>query len=188
MCGFFFLLPRAPSWTTLRVHPFAFEAFRCQSSQEQVPALSGIGYMRHPLLSYVAYSELIAAALAYGLDKKLASAGERNVLIFDLGGVTFDVSVLTIKDCVFEVEVTAGDTHLGGEDFDNCLFDHFSAEFKRKNKKGCQDQTVRQLKGEKDKQCLASLLAADPGCNPWLIGDAGFRSMTCKHNNGKGVE
>ncbi|KAJ7652284.1 Hsp70 protein-domain-containing protein [Mycena rosella] len=80
-------------------------------------------------------NEPTAAALAYGLDKKLAGAGERNVLIFDLGGGTFDVSLLTIEDRVFEVKATAGDTHLGGEDFDNRLVDHFSAEFKRKNKK-----------------------------------------------------
>ncbi|KAJ7779358.1 heat shock protein 70 family [Mycena maculata] len=80
-------------------------------------------------------NEPTAAALAYGLDKKLAAAGERNVLIFDLGGGTFDVSLLTIEDRVFEVKATAGDTHLGGEDFDNRLVDHFSTEFKRKNNK-----------------------------------------------------
>ncbi|KAJ7290070.1 heat shock protein 70 [Mycena rebaudengoi] len=80
-------------------------------------------------------NEPTAAALAYGLDKKLAGAGERNVLIVDLGGGTFDVSLLTIEDRVFEVKATAGNTHLGGEDFDNRLVDHFSAEFKRKNKK-----------------------------------------------------
>ena len=58
-----------------------------------------------------------AAAIAYGLDKK--GHGERNVLFFDLGGGTFDVSILTIEDGIFEVKSTAGDTHLGGEDFDN---------------------------------------------------------------------
>merc|ERR1711977_79498 len=62
-------------------------------------------------------NEPTAAAIAYGLDKK--GSGERNVLIFDLGGGTFDVSLLTIDDGVFEVRATAGDTHLGGEDFDN---------------------------------------------------------------------
>ncbi|KAJ7489783.1 Hsp70 protein-domain-containing protein [Mycena galericulata] len=80
-------------------------------------------------------NEPTAAALAYGLDKKLAGAGECNVLTFDLGGGTFDVSLLTIENHVFEVKATAGDTHLGGEDFDNRLVDHFAAEFKRKNKK-----------------------------------------------------
>ncbi|PIK60195.1 heat shock protein 70 [Apostichopus japonicus] len=78
-------------------------------------------------------NEPTAAALAYGLDKKLK--GEQHVLIFDLGGGTFDVSVLCIDDGMFEVKSTAGDTHLGGEDFDNILVDHFSAEFKRKHKK-----------------------------------------------------
>merc|ERR1719240_1708237 len=58
-----------------------------------------------------------AAAIAYGLDKQ--SSSERNVLIFDLGGGTFDVSLLTIEEGIFEVKATAGDTHLGGEDFDN---------------------------------------------------------------------
>merc|ERR1711861_32617 len=69
---------------------------------------------------------------AYGLDKK--ATGERNVLIFDLGGGTFDVSLLTIDDGIFEVKATAGDTHLGGEDFDNRLVSHFVADFKRKHK------------------------------------------------------
>merc|ERR1719456_1372747 len=77
-------------------------------------------------------NEPTAAAIAYGLDKKGASASEKTVLIFDLGGGTFDVSVLSIDDGVFEVKSTAGDTHLGGEDFDNRLVDHLAAEFKRK--------------------------------------------------------
>ena len=79
-------------------------------------------------------NEPTAAAIAYGLDKKVT--GERNVLIFNLGGGTFDVSLLTIEEGVFEVKATAGDTHLGGEDFDNRLVNHFAQEFKRKNKKG----------------------------------------------------
>merc|ERR1711988_2020024 len=78
-------------------------------------------------------NEPTAAAIAYGLDKK--GTGERNVLIFDLGGGTFDVSLLTIDDGVFEVKATAGDTHLGGEDFDNRMVNHFVQEFKRKHKK-----------------------------------------------------
>ncbi|PHH50778.1 Heat shock 70 kDa protein [Ceratocystis fimbriata CBS 114723] len=78
-------------------------------------------------------NEPTAAAIAYGLDKKVE--GERNVLIFDLGGGTFDVSLLTIEDGIFEVKSTAGDTHLGGEDFDNRLVQHFVNEFKRKHKK-----------------------------------------------------
>merc|ERR1712100_318462 len=78
-------------------------------------------------------NEPTAAAIAYGLDKK--SAGEKNVLIFDLGGGTFDVSLLTIDDGIFEVKATAGDTHLGGEDFDNRMVNHFVQEFRRKHKK-----------------------------------------------------
>merc|ERR1712164_177399 len=78
-------------------------------------------------------NEPTAAAIAYGLDKK--SSGESNVLIFDLGGGTFDVSLLTIDDGIFEVKATAGDTHLGGEDFDNRMVNHFVQEFKRKHKK-----------------------------------------------------
>merc|ERR1712157_668997 len=77
-------------------------------------------------------NEPTAAAIAYGLDKK---GDEKNVLIFDLGGGTFDVSLLTIEEGIFEVKATAGDTHLGGEDFDNRLVNHFVQEFKRKNKK-----------------------------------------------------
>ncbi|XP_064640203.1 heat shock 70 kDa protein cognate 4-like [Lineus longissimus] len=78
-------------------------------------------------------NEPTAAAIAYGLDKK--SAVENNVLIFDLGGGTFDVSILTIEDGIFEVKSTAGDTHLGGEDFDNVMVDHFVKQFKMKHKK-----------------------------------------------------
>merc|ERR1719159_1690966 len=78
-------------------------------------------------------NEPTAAAIAYGLDKK--TGDERNVLIFDLGGGTFDVLILTIEEGIFEVKSTAGDTHLGGEDFDNRLVNHFIQEFKRKHKK-----------------------------------------------------
>ncbi|CAO2196998.1 unnamed protein product [Urochloa humidicola] len=80
-------------------------------------------------------NEPTAAAIAYGLDKKASSAGEKNVLIFDLGGGTFDASLLTIEEGIFEVKATAGDTHLGGEDFDNRMVNHFVQEFKRKHKK-----------------------------------------------------
>ena len=75
-------------------------------------------------------NEPTAAAIAYGLDKR--GKGERNVLIFDLGGGTFDVSLLTIDDGIFEVKATAGDTHLGGEDFDNKLVEHCAADFAKK--------------------------------------------------------
>ena len=72
-------------------------------------------------------NEPTAASIAYGLDNK--KQGERNVLIFDLGGGTFDVSLLTIDEGIFEVKATAGDTHLGGEDFDNRLVEYCCAEF-----------------------------------------------------------
>merc|ERR1712100_839226 len=77
-------------------------------------------------------NEPTAAAIAYGLDKK---GDEKTVLIFDLGGGTFDVSLLTIEEGIFEVKATAGDTHLGGEDFDNRLVEYFIQEFKRRHRK-----------------------------------------------------
>ena len=80
-------------------------------------------------------NEPTAAAIAYGLDKKGTNdSTNRNVLIFDLGGGTFDVSLLTIDEGIFEVKATAGDTHLGGEDFDNRLVTWCVQEFKRKHK------------------------------------------------------
>jgi len=75
-------------------------------------------------------NEPTAAAIAYGMDKK---SGEKNIVVFDLGGGTFDVSLLTIDNGVFEVIATAGDTHLGGEDFDQRVTDHFVKIFKKKN-------------------------------------------------------
>lgn len=91
-------------------------------------------------------NEPTAAAIAYGLDKKLGK--ERNVLIFDLGGGTFDVSILAIEDGIFEVKSTNGDTHLGGEDFDNILVNHFKADFQKKHKKDISSnkRAVRRLR------------------------------------------
>merc|ERR1712193_569881 len=103
-------------------------------------------------------NEPTAAAIAYGLDKK--TTGERNVLIFDLGGGTFDVSLLTIEEGIFEVKSTAGDTHLGGEDFDNRMVDHFVQQFKRINKKDITDnaRALRRLRTacERAKRTLSS--------------------------------
>ena len=79
-------------------------------------------------------NEPTAAAIAYGLGSG-KSEKERNVLIYDLGGGTFDVSLLHIQGGIFTVKATAGDTHLGGQDFDTNLLDHFKKEFQRKNKK-----------------------------------------------------
>ncbi|XP_029646179.2 heat shock protein 70 B2-like [Octopus sinensis] len=104
-------------------------------------------------------NEPTAAALAYGLEKNLS--GEKNVLIFDLGGGTFDVSILTIdQGSLFEVKATAGDTHLGGEDFDNRLVDYFVEEFKRKHKKNLKQspRSIRRLSTacERAKRTLSS--------------------------------
>lgn len=104
-------------------------------------------------------NEPTAAAIAYGLDEKTEE--ERNVLIFDLGGGTFDVSLLTIQGKVFSVKATAGDTHLGGEDFDNNLLEHFKAEFKRKTKLDISDdaRALRRLRSacERAKRTLSSV-------------------------------
>jgi heat shock protein 1/8 len=103
-------------------------------------------------------NEPTAAAIAYGLDKKGKS--EKNVLIFDLGGGTFDVSLLTIDEGVFEVKATAGDTHLGGEDFDNKLVEYCAADFQKK--KGIDirknPRAIRRLRTqcEKAKRILSS--------------------------------
>ena len=103
-------------------------------------------------------NEPTAAAIAYGLDKK--SEKERNVLIFDCGGGTFDVSILTIDDSIFEVKATAGDTHLGGEDFDTKLVEYFVDEFKRKHRKDLTEnkKSLRRLRTacESAKRSLSS--------------------------------
>mmetsp|Transcript_12416 Transcript_12416/g.28365 ORF Transcript_12416/g.28365 Transcript_12416/m.28365 type:complete len:653 (-) Transcript_12416:219-2177(-) len=113
-------------------------------------AISGLNVMR-------IINEPTAAAIAYGLDKK---GKEKNVLIFDLGGGTFDVSLLTIEEGIFEVKATAGDTHLGGEDFDNRLVEHFTQEFKRKFRKDISDnqRALRRLRTacERAKRTLSS--------------------------------
>merc|ERR1712137_153255 len=97
-----------------------------RASTKDAAAIAGLNCLR-------IINEPTAAAIAYGLDK--GTSTEKNVLIFDLGGGTFDVSLLTIEEGIFEVKATAGDTHLGGEDFDNRLVNHFVQEFKRKHKK-----------------------------------------------------
>ena len=104
-------------------------------------------------------NEPTAGAIAYGLDKNGES--EKNVLIFDLGGGTFDVSLLSIDDGMFEVKSTAGNTHLGGEDFDNILLNHFICEFRRKYRHDIKSnkRSVRRLKTacEKLKRTLSSV-------------------------------
>ena len=103
-------------------------------------------------------NEPTAAAIAYGLDKK--TGGEKNVLIFDLGGGTFDVSILAMDDGIFEVKATNGDTHLGGEDFDNRLVAYCMEDFKKKTGLDIKDnaRAVRRLRTqcEKAKHILSS--------------------------------
>jgi len=95
-------------------------------------------------------NEPTAAAIAYGMDKK---DGEKNVLVFDLGGGTFDVSLLTIDNGVFEVVSTNGDTHLGGEDFDQRVMEHFIKLYKKKKGKDLRKDTraVQKLRREVEK-------------------------------------
>lgn len=103
-------------------------------------------------------NEPTAAAIAYGLDN--VKNGEQTILVFDLGGGTFDVSLLSIDDGVFEVKATAGDTHLGGEDFDTRMLQHFMTEFKRKHKKDISTsaRSLNRLRSacEKAKRTLSS--------------------------------
>ncbi|XP_021963158.1 heat shock 70 kDa protein cognate 4 [Folsomia candida] len=125
-------------------------------------------------------NEPTAAAIAYGLDKK--GKGERNVLIFDLGGGTFDVSILTIEDGIFEVKSTAGDTHLGGEDFDNRMVNHFTEEFKRKYKKDLKTnkRALRRLRTacERAKRTLSSSTQASIEIDSLFDGIDFYTSIT----------
>ena len=125
-------------------------------------------------------NEPTAAALAYGLDKNFDK--ERNVLIFDLGGGTFDVSLLTIDDGMFEVKATAGDTHLGGEDFDSRMLTHFIEEFKRKEKSDLRSnpRAVRRLRTacEKAKRTLSSSTTAAIEIDSLFDGKDFYSSIT----------
>merc|ERR1719426_154174 len=102
-------------------------------------------------------NEPTAAAIAYGIDKK---DGEKNILVFDLGGGTFDVSLLTIDSGVFEVVATNGDTHLGGEDFDQRVMEHFIKLYKKKKGKDMSKdkRSLQKLRKEveKTKRALSS--------------------------------
>ncbi|GAM23600.1 hypothetical protein SAMD00019534_067750 [Acytostelium subglobosum LB1] len=125
-------------------------------------------------------NEPTAAAIAYGLEKK--SSTERHILIFDLGGGTFDVSLLTIEDGVFEVKATAGDTHLGGEDFDNRMVNHFVDEFKRKHKKDLMtnQRALRRLRTacERAKRTLSSSAQASVEIDSLYEGIDFYTSIT----------
>lgn len=105
-------------------------------------------------------NEPTAAAIAYGLDKQ---GGERQIIVYDLGGGTFDVSLLQIEDGVFEVKATAGDTHLGGEDFDQRVISHFAKQYNKKHNVKIEDdqKTMGKLKREveKAKRTLSSQMS-----------------------------
>ena len=112
----------APVHSAVITVPAYFTDSQRQATKD-AGSISGLNVLR-------IINEPTAAAIAYGLDKK--GEDERNVLIFDLGGGTFDVSLLNIDDGVFEVKATNGDTHLGGEDFDNRFVDYCVADFAKK--------------------------------------------------------
>ena len=116
------------------------------------------------------------------MDKKKGNSAESNVLIFDLGGGTFDVSILTIEDGIFEVKSTAGDTHLGGEDFDNRMVDHFMKEFQRKHKKdlSANKRAVRRLRTacERAKRTLSASAQANIEIDSLFEGVDFYTSVT----------
>ena len=118
-------------------------------------------------------NEPTAAAIAYGLDRQ--SDGVKNILIFDLGGGTFDVSLLTLDEGVFQVKATNGHTHLGGEDFDNKLVDYCIAEFKKKTKIDItgNPRALRRLRTqcEKAKRLLSSATTAPIECETLADGE-----------------
>ena len=118
----------------------AYYNYSQRQATKDAGAISGLNVLR-------IINEPTAAAIAYGLDKK---GDEKNVLIFDLGGGTFDVSLLTINEGIFEVKATAGDTHLGGEDFDNRMVDYFLQDFKRRHRKDMSQnqRSLRRLRTE----------------------------------------
>uniref|UniRef100_A0A6C0F929 Uncharacterized protein n=1 Tax=viral metagenome TaxID=1070528 RepID=A0A6C0F929_9ZZZZ len=145
-----------------------------RTSTKDAGTISGLNVLR-------IINEPTAAAIAYGLDKK-ESPGEKNVLIFDCGGGTHDVSLLTIDEGIFEVKATAGDTHLGGEDFDQLLQDHFINEFKRKNKKDPSNnlRAIRRLKTacEKAKRTLSASATASIEIDSFHEGIDFFSNIT----------
>ncbi|CAK8541093.1 unnamed protein product [Lathyrus sativus] len=127
-------------------------------------------------------NEPTAAAIAYGLDKRRYCDGKRNIFVFDLGGGTFDVSILTIKGDVFKVKATAGNTHLGGEDFDNRLVNYFVQEFKKKHKVdiSLNPRALRRLRTacEKAKRTLSFAFVATIEVDSLFHGIDFFSSIT----------
>ena len=127
-------------------------------------------------------NEPTAAAIAYGLADKATNEQEKYILVFDLGGGTFDVSLLTIEEGMYEVKATAGDTHLGGEDFDNRMVDHFVQEFKRKHKKdlASNQRSIRRLRTacERAKRTLSTSTQASVEIDSLFEGIDFYTSIT----------
>ena len=146
-----------------------------RTATKDAGAIAGLNVLR-------IINEPTAACIAYGLDKLANTTGEKRILIFDLGGGTFDVSVLAIDDGVFEVKSTAGDTHLGGEDFDSRMVNHFVDEFKRKHKRDISDnkRALRRLRTacEKAKRTLSSSAQASIEIDSFVDGIDFYTSIT----------
>jgi len=136
-------------------------------------AIAGLNVMR-------IINEPTAAAIAYGLDKKTGT--KKKVLIFDLGGGTFDVSLLTLEDGIFEVEATAGDTHLGGEDFDNRMVKHFAEVFKKETGKDMTEnaKALRRLRTacERAKRTLSTTTEATIEIDSLFEGESLYTKCT----------
>ena len=143
-----------------------------RQATKDAAAIAGLNVLR-------IINEPTAASLAYGLDKQSVN---QNVLIFDCGGGTFDLSILNIDEGVFEVLSTAGNTHLGGEDFDNRLVDHFVTEFKRKHKLNLRDsaKSLRRLRTacERAKRTLSSSTSASIELDSIMEGVDFYTSIT----------
>jgi L1 cell adhesion molecule like protein len=146
-----------------------------RQSTKDAGAIAGLNVIR-------IINEPTAAAIAYGLDK-ISDSKERNILIFDLGGGTFDVSVLSIQDHIIEVRSTSGDTHLGGEDFDNRMVNNFVAEFKKKYKGKdltTNPRALRRLRTscERAKRTLSSSTTANIEIDALFEGQDFYTSIT----------
>jgi len=143
-----------------------------RQATKDAAAIAGLNVLR-------IINEPTAASLAYGLDKK---AINQNVLIFDCGGGTFDLSILNIDEGIFEVLSTAGNTHLGGEDFDNRMVDHFVADFKRKHKLDLKTnaKSLRRLRTacERAKRTLSSSTSASLELDSIMEGVDYYTSIT----------
>lgn len=143
-----------------------------RQATKDAAAIAGLNVLR-------IINEPTAASLAYGLDKNQIN---QNVLIFDCGGGTFDLSILNIDEGVFEVLSTAGNTHLGGEDFDNRLVDHFVTEFKRKHKLDLKSKakSLRRLRTacERAKRTLSSSTSASIELDSIMEGVDFYTSIT----------